>query len=347
MSRLDVHVIITFEEVYGKDKLPENRLDCLKGTTKKGVLTRLSKINTIYLDQIYHTIIWDKQIQLLKAIFNNDLTKVENEIPSKFWRKVRQYKERGATPSIFSRVSTLIGLEEILLSTLPNDGDDNLEPIDFFMYCLLLNSYLNKYQNINSVDQSKILDLFPFFGPINEHTLPRYPFSELIRGLKLLKYFKSHNILKDRFLDFENEKGIEFEFFFLLILSVLSVETPSVGNLFNGRKSESFFQMLSENEVIRGRQLLEAINIKRNSFYRYDDDNWFLMDYLYLVDNFFNSLITTFWFEYLKPNNVISAKGYFGEIGLFFETYTCSILKNCFHFYKHPSALLLEQLKVK
>src|SRR5690606_16332807 len=84
-----------------------------------------------------------------------------------------------------------------------------------------------------------------------------------------------------------------------------------------------------------------------NSFYRYDDDNWCLRDYVDLVDNFFNSLVTTFWFEYLKPAKQFDVQRPVGEIELFFEDYSRDILRKCFYFYKHSHALYLDELKVQ
>lgn len=346
---ISVGLFITYQDVFDDD-IPSDRLSIVRRYSKKKLLELLAIIN-LHPDRsiVDHSLDWNTQIEILGGLFKPNMDTLK-PLFLKIQERKRGIEQQGAQPTIFSRVANVICIEEIL--TADFDGlERTLDPKDFLRYYLAINTYLYNTQELQLTGDLTFPEMYPLFGPMNEHHVPFYPILDLLRAMHLTKYIKADEELKGLYKEFYEEIGLD-PYTYVPILWVhivpMTKKDPSKPPIFKPRSEveRMIIHELAKREIIQNRHLFEAFNLKRINFYKWsDNDSWLLLDVPLLVENIYYLHINLFWFKKVKQSN-IDAKFYFGKIGSFFERYISGLLQRGFHFLRHPAPKFLDDLKV-
>jgi hypothetical protein len=65
--------------------------------------------------------------------------------------------------------------------------------------------------------------------------------------------------------------------------------------------------------------------------YLISENRYLLLDKTILIDHIFYYTINSFWFNFIKPNNIINEKQYYGIIGKFYESYICNLINESYN----------------
>lgn len=353
----------------------ENPINMIKGIPKAELVTTISKINSL-LKPVYSSDFdssVDTQIECLKALFLNDqMSHVEIN------RILKKCDEFPTNYRLFERTACLYALQEILSYDsaffVENKKEySSLEREQIFKYILSVNTKLNVFDKEYREDESKILgsDFFEYFM-----------FKELMRNqynisFNILNHFYKSHFLLSKLLN-DELFGEHIKRYFL---ETYSVENPLVlfknimyayfksydSNLrFNylniekiNKDVNSIFKALSQNIIdedldsFDSPKLFDFLYLKKKPLYfeeginKNDDINtYIILDNLFFAEKLYSLFINDFWFDYLKPNNIINREQWGDFIGsCFFEEFIDNIFSYIFSENKNIKYISNEDLK--
>lgn len=344
---VNVGVYIGYEDIFDGTS-PQNRLSLLNGCSKRVVLGLLAMINLHpKKDLISHEIPNNIQLEILQKLCLPDINFFNSILP-----KFQNLLDNPTRPAvIFHRTSLVVALNEILeCEDLPHESDKELTGEAIIKYCLLVNSFLRNTQDAYNKKTKEFIDLYPVLATSNEHNTPFSPFMDLFRGIHLTNFFENDEDFSAEFKSYFESIGQPPQVYLPLVFSHIipaANKEPDHPPIFrpSNEPSKKIIEELSGNKIIPS-EPLEVLNLKRNPFYKWDEDTWLMLDIPFIVDNCFYYIINAFWFNHIKKKGV-SHKLYFSKIGQFYEQYVSGVIKRSFQFLKHPAPKTLDELKVK
>lgn len=346
---MEMQVYIGYEDVF-HEQPQEDRLSLIEKFSKRDLLAMLALINLHpSRDPIYHTIQWKKQIEILcklcvpdKQLFL-DLKGIDDYHKSLL--------QRGSTGVLFSRVTNVVAMNEVLQSDrISHLSDERLDARKFIEYYLSVNSFVKSEQDKYTSRKYSFLEYYPVMAVYNEYNAPFFSFLELYRGVALTNFMQNDEEFGGEFSAYFASIGFEPFLYFPLVFShVIPLNKRNKDEIPVLRPTnkllENVIRTLSGKGMIESKPL-EALNLKANSFYPYHDGLWILLDESFLLDHCFQYTINSFWFNHMKPAGY-NHKSYFAKIGRFYENYISEMIHASFHFLENPSPKTLNDLVVR
>ncbi|TYB79180.1 hypothetical protein [Bizionia myxarmorum] len=335
---------------------PVNKFDLVKNIPRVELIATISGVNHNIKNPISVDFdnSWKNQIKLIEIIFLVNQNESNRQYSDIHCRKfVDTYKKENGSVTLFTRVSCLYGLNEIIFSKEIIHEDvskykfTSVDTENIFKFLILCNaellSYNDNYRNeINSKNLgNKFFEVFMFKEiPHNQYYYIQNPLNLFQRAVHLFKYIgKSYpKELNDFVSNFKVKSPEEF-------ISVIGNFFLSKGSL--PQQLQVFYIPHNDKDAIlrlnqfsvrgqgksnTGIKKFEFLEIKKAPFYcnEGEDHNiYILMDNVFFAEKCYDLFFWDFYFDQLK-NNGLNLEAWGGYVGLFFEEHIEFILKYSF-----------------
>jgi len=254
-------------------------------------------------------------------------------------------KQNGAYTLISSRDTILYALEEVLGSGIQDHDTSFVFSVDFkasiFCYLLCINDIYFKSELRNGFD---IEDFNAAMLPAN-NAIDYNKYRCLLKGIELSKFLAESRELsysyKNYISTYFGTTIVEFLGLFLRWL-----ETATHINTAQYEIDSKLFEKLSEFSM-KKTDIQKLMHIRLSPIYRISQQEYVIMDSHFFMGKVYYQFIYDFWFNYVKPKEILKAETYFGVVGQFFEGYCSKILKRVFSELYYPRPMAMEELKYK
>lgn len=352
---LDWAIIIGYEIAFKGENNFSNAISYINDYGRKDLLSILSLINNYPKQDLFSLEIEvEDQFELFASCFDNrpDYLKAGKNISDHMAdvNKLSTVSGLKATVSIFSRLSNLIAIEEILTSSLVKEESDvPVNMLNFLKFYLCINTKVKLLMDSQNTSDRKFSDLYPVLAVLGEHSTPSIPFMEFARGLKLIQYFRKDEKLSKHLYDYYNIKGFDPEEYITRLQEYINTVKTNERTIPIKFKSShlletKYLQSFSVDKLIKS-NLSEVLNVKIGPMFRLGDKEFLLLDSKFLIDKCFDALLNGFYYEFLINRNVTSQE-YFSNVGKFYENYITDLLQTGTKNRKDLSAKYRDELEV-
>jgi len=333
---------------------PENRIELINKIPKDLLIYEFAGLNfkLKYKTDLFPDNTFETQKELLKYFCMHDLLTYNR------FSKVAAVFTKNKTdfPSIFTKSMALFALEEIINTEFPEPAEDfkmarieNWESI--LKYILAVNYELNKVP----INESPTLENLTVSSILhNELNIDTNPIFTLYRGFKLINYFINETGFKDELIEFFNDINTTPYAFLGSIMHTISVKGSSKKQLQFAHhlpKKVEALETLLRFKPIQNKDYRTLLSIKKNPVKLYNESEYVVLDYSFLINKSYMFLLNDFWFDKIKGqknengSSKYNIKIYRSTFGKFFEKYTEELLSKAFQFLKHPKPMLFDDLK--
>lgn len=362
--------LLKYEDFYEGPK-PEEKFQLIKNIPRGELIAVISSVNYLIkapLDLDFdHS--FENQIRMIESIFLVPQNQENRKYSKQFCARLIQiHREVGGGVSVFTRVSCLYALNEVLSS-------DKLlyEKLDEFSYTLedtqnifklllLCNgellSYNKSYSEITSDKlRENFFEAFMFKEiPHNQYYYIQNPWNLLQRSFELFQFIK--NRYERELTEFLRGYELSSPEDYLGIISQFTFSKTSNPPLhvFKVPKSDLITVKRLDNLSIRGRgkpnsgiKKFEFLEIKKSPFYKIEgaeNNIYFLMDSIFLIEKSYDLFFWDFYFDQLRPKG-LKIEDWGNEVGQFFENYSDRLLRNAFEGHKDIKYRATDELKVR
>lgn len=351
MSTLPVfHQILDYRNIFG-DAFPQRRLQILEGICKENLIAEIAGINYRLKPNIreHHDGSFERQVEELGYIFKIDQSRFNYyfNILQKFIRNNR------SLPLIFTRQTCIFALEEILQSSLPVLENFKFDKLSYwealFKYLLAVNTEITKLKEEDGAVNFETLN--PKFLPLQEGALSTNQFSIPCRAYHLFRYLDQDDKISTHFRYYIKELyNISYEelIYNITRMYMVNKQINSDHNFFYTLENVDDNKMfLALSKQIESKEVFKFLRLRKYPFYKVNENNFILLDNIYLVDKLYSQFINDFWFDYMKPVAGWNIKGYKSTIGYSLESYVSSIVDYCFEKAKYFKVKKFKELEVR
>jgi hypothetical protein len=373
-----IGILIKYTKFHGKP-IPEEPMALLSLLPKTEILATIVKINSLLQPMGYRTIDDSRktQIECLKAILLQDEENAPEEYILRFKRYAEYLLSSSEFVSIFTRVTCLYALNEILQS----DDFYNEEKSQYTFeerspildYLLICNERVLEFSENSTLEEivDNKIDFFEF-NAFNQLPHNQYYFNvNLLSKLYRSRYFlnvllanekTSHHLKKYFKVKFNISDIPEFYKVFFWSFMHMNDETlktyylnipkdeNGVLNVIRGFASPTIIDKVNHEDV----GVLDFLVVKKNpiyewQFYASDEFVGFLiLDQKFLLDKIDGLFINDFWFDYLKEHSQMNRKDWGNFIGSeYFEPFVGEIIQNSLRDRRDYSVKMFNDLKIK
>lgn len=349
-------LILEYSHFFGKN-INENRLDLIKGISKKHILFEIAGLNYRLKpnNQLKYDTSWETQLKELTYFCPIDPQLLNYYISV----SLRHFNIKGDHPIIFNRAGNLFAMEEILNNAELFDIEGfvmrKVEVWDaIFKYLLAINSEITKVKEIKE-DNLTLETISASTIVLNELMIEENPLLIPYKGLRLMEFLSSHPVYgKEIDTFFNNILKIEKDRFIYNVYALIIAnkhKDKSLEFAYVTENGDSFLDYLSSNRI-KSPKTINLLSLKKAPFYKDSHERYIVLDNNFLFNKSYNFFINDFWFDYLKPqkdingNEKFNIKDYRGAFGLFFEMYVEEIIRNSFIHFVDPKPLLFDDLKI-
>ena len=373
-----IGIILKYSDYYNKS-IPKSPLGLLTHLPKNEIIVTIAKINTLLQPQKYRNSddSRETQIECLKAILLQD----EKNSPLEYIRRFNQYAERlNKLPkeySVFTRVTCLYALNEILQSDVFLKEDKTQfyqeERIGIFNYLLVCNERILKFQSKEPlIDfQKEDFNFFEFFAfnslPINQYIITINSLLKLYKSSFFLKCLINNCSTKEHLKNyFKNTYGLDDlqEFFKMFTFSFikmfdkrLKVYHLKIDNIYTAaiRLIKGFSKNTPLSEVNHSDvKTLDFLSIKKNPIFSWEPlssdsfTGFVVLDLAFLLEKLDSLLINDFWFDYLNKKSDFNRADWGNFIGAnFFEPLVYEVISHTFKNKSNYVVKMFDELKVR
>jgi hypothetical protein len=355
MSLPTPQLTLDFKTFFGTPA-PDDRMSFLKGITKRALLAEISGLNYRLKpkDSIEYDISSDTQIRELKRFAFFPILR------TKYFNIFKKYYDHttGKSAIIFSRQTCLFALEEIAKSDL-TESDNNFDMDrpevwdSILKYLLCVNEYITRVTPIEG--EITFEKLNPRLLPLNELNIAIDPMFLPYRGYELLKYFADHEKIGQDLKNYLSHMyDIEYGQFAFDVISMYMAnkqDNPDL-NFFYSVKPGSDSKIFNEfSKAYAGADTVKLIRSRKYPFVKISEEDYFLLDNIFLIEKIFSQFIHDFWFDWLKHINIDGANKYNisfykSVYGYFTESYVLKLMQYMFKNKFNFKLLAFDELKV-
>lgn len=346
---ISVEQLVELKDIFPEENYLE-RMDFIKKFDKETILTVLSAINCFPKKYISSEYSENNQIDIIEFLSKPNL-QLRDAILHDFYQLTNGKK----FPAVFHRAANVVAIEEVLVSNLPNNGGQKLSDksiILFIKYYLSINSLI--VENQSFLENTSLNDLELFVGGVsatNELNLPYFSDLDILRFQELIDYLISSDKYGEFVSKYFKTIGVNAQLYslwgFKSIIPIQQSELIIIPTVkIKDDTDRILFNRFSASPNLTGQSPIEIVNVKKNPFWKLDDDFFLLLDFQALIDKSYHSFINDIWFDYLKPNDFNRAH-FMGEIGYFFEEYIARKFKTCYSLWNNPPVKATDDLLVR
>ena len=327
----------------------EDRFLLIDGLHKSDLICLLALINNSRRTNT-NSLAYSKEdiYYVLMCLFSNNEYIVED-----WGKRLQGYQIAKDVDSmtLFSRISNLVAIEEILLSDLTDEGTpirDNNQIENVLYYLCCINDVIVENQMLaNKQGLSKMELIVQGMGPSNEFQFYFNPIFDLYRVSQLIDFIQKNSDLAGHLSDFLEKNNLDEQTFFKWafkfssqIQTAKSICPPLC--IPNTDIDNKHFNYLQKSKFIEGKSILECFNVKKNPVIPYHN-GFLILDIAYFADKASYSFINDFFFEQVKSGGINRSK-YYGILGNWFEDYIYNLMKSLVpneHYLATPESLLI------
>lgn len=357
MSTIPTAQLILGYKEYFKTDPPKDRLSLVKDICKRNLIAEFSGLNYRLKPNTskYHNTSLETQIKELQYFcgIDENLHKKYSEIADLYT------PNKDDHPLIFIRQTCLFALEEIIQSNLPVIEDFNMARIEvwdsIFKYILAVNSAITAISEESEDEAVNFETINPKMLPLNELNISIDPIYTPYRGYRLLEYLSTHELLKDKLVEYFKENyDVTYDYFVYETLGMSLNNTNEHPLLrFNYNVSEAsnkLFERLSE--IHKSNEISKFLSLRKFPFYKSKRNSYMLMDSNFLLEKTYSQFVNDFWFDWIKKlqmadgSEFMNIRKYRSVVGYFFETYVTEIIRHSFEKTKYYVIKLFDELKI-
>lgn len=324
-------LLVGFQDIFGRS-YHRPRLDLIINISKLDLVTeiaglnyRLKGRNELNIDTSFESQQRELEYFCGKSLF----------LGKKYSALIDEFA-KGRLVYIFSRQTCLFALEEIIQSDLEviedfkmSDSISSWEAL--LLYILCVNDEVTKIEESDPDEPINFETLNPKLLPILELMIVNDPFNIVYRGWALLRYFANNEMISHHIHDYFIQKyNVEYERFIFELLSLWMVNKHDKED-FNfyyriSEKNDSKFILDKLSAKFISKDTKKLLNIRKNPFFKLNDNVYVLTDLANLLDKAYYQLINDFYFDKLRFEEKTAGKkfnmqDYKSIIGSFFENY--------------------------
>lgn len=349
--------LVKYSDFYGT-AVPDNPIDLILDIPKEEIIatvvavnTRLKPLTSNHFDDSKET-----QINCLRTIFLDN----ENSLEQSFCLPIiRKYDIRPANHKLFSRVTCLYVLQEIInceqfTYEIPEYNFDNRERI--FKFLLIANDQiLTGDKNYKEEGYEKLgNDFFEFFMfrelHHNQYNECSNAFNIFYKSHYLFNKIENHHLFGEHFKNYITwHYNVESSNKFLIhiVLSYINSNDDKLGlrylnvpigntdaiKILDAFSSKVVYDIPEKGDL----QTFDFFPLKKCPLFKckQKDDkdiiSYLLLDESFYIEKAYSIFINDFWFDYLKPNKICTRKDWGNFIGSeFYEPFIEEILNESF-----------------
>ena len=224
------------------------------------------------------------------------------------------------------------------------------------LYIFCINNEITRIADDKKEELINFETLSPKLLPLAELGLFNDPFYVVHRGFILMEYLANHKETKEYLVQYFLEKfNLTYSQFIFELNRMWMTEKSKIEILnfhFNVPESNKFkylFDVMSEK--FESSEAFKLLNIRKNPFYKRDEENYILTDYNVLLEKSYQQFINDFWFDKLKhlkksDGSSFEMKYYKAIIGYFFEQYVNDKIRYSFKSSKGYIVKTFDELKI-
>jgi len=357
MSTIPTAQLVLGYKEYFKTNPPQDRLSILQGICKRNLITEFSGLNYRLKPSTskYHDTSLETQIKELQYFCG-----IDENLHKEYSRIADSYTpNKEDHPLIFIRQTCLFALEEIIQSNLPVIEDFNMARIEIwdsiFKYMLAVNTAITAISEETEGEAVNFETINPKMLPLNELNISIDPIYTPYRGYRLLEYLSTHELLKDKLIEYFKENyEVTYDYFVYETLGMSfnnKNENPQLRFYYNvSEASNKLFERLSQ--IHESSEISKFLSLRKFPFYKNKRNSYILMDANFLLEKTYSQFINDFWFDGIRKfqtadgSEYMDIRKYRSIVGYFFETYVTEIIRYSFEKSKHYAIKLFDELKI-
>ena len=339
-------LILGYNHFYS-DSPTKNRIDLIKHISKNDLLFEIAACNYRIKSPKKIFFEYPASTQIKEIQFNlRFYPELANETSSKYqWH----LSNTSSNSIVFNRAALIFAINEILNCPEFKDIKDfkfsGYDQEKIFKFLLQVNDEITFYRSDSQIlnsGYSEFERLNLALLPLNEYFIPIDPLLLFFRGGSLFTHLNTTNY-KDSLNQYIQEStGLVPQRFIFELTSMFL--TKHMGNdefnlyyhLKENDERIKLFDFLSARSNLKSENRLELLGLKKSPLYKTLDNNYFILDNMFLLQKSYDFFIWDFVFDKLLNNIADSVRrkriiqDFKSELGYFFQSYISVILRNSF-----------------
>ena len=349
--------LVKYSDFYGT-AVPDNPIELILDIPKEELIATVVAVNTRLkpLTSNHFDDSKDTQINCLRAIFLDDKRSIDQSFSLSI---IKEYSLRPANHKLFSRVTCLYALQEIInceqfTYEIPEYNFDNRERI--FKFLLIANDQiLTGDKNYKEEGYEKLgNDFFEFFMyrelHHNQYNECSNAFNIFYKSRYLFNKIENHHLFGEHFKNYITwHYNVESSNKFLvhIVLSYINSNDDKLGlrylnvpidntdaiKILDAFSSKVVYDIPEKGDL----KTFDFFPLKKCPLFKckQKDDkdiiSYLLLDESFYIEKAYSIFINDFWFDYLEPNKICTRKDWGNFIGSeFYEPFIEEILNESF-----------------